>query len=131
MTELYERRSTQLVGSSSAPTLGRDFVNEALADWGVQDVFCDVALVTSELVANAVRHVGGSLTVAVALVPDDRVRLEVRDASPRQPVVDSLNSSRAGGWGLHIVDQLATRWGSEPGADGKVVWCEFSKCVPR
>ncbi len=126
MTEVYERRSRRFSGSSAAPNLGRDFVNDALADWGVQDDFRDVGLVTSELVTNAVRHVGGPFTLAVALVPD-RVRIEVSDASSRQPLPEALNSNRAGGWGLKIVEQLATTWGSEPQANGKVVWCEVTR----
>jgi anti-sigma regulatory factor (Ser/Thr protein kinase) len=126
MKEPYERRSRRFAASSMAPALGRDFVNGALAEWGIDDELRDVALVTSELIANVVRHVGGPFTLAVA-VASDRVRIEVSDASPRQPVSESLNSNREGGWGLQLVDQLASTWGSESRAHGKVVWCEFTK----
>ena len=129
MKELSERRSQRFSCSSAAPTLGRDFVSDALTDWGVGDEFPDVALLTSELVTNAVRHAGGPCTLAVALVPD-RVRVEVFDSSRRRPVPEPRDSHRAGGWGLQIVDQLATRWGSESRGDGKVVWCELSRGKP-
>jgi anti-sigma regulatory factor (Ser/Thr protein kinase) len=130
MQEAYERRSRRFAGSSTAPTLSRDFVSDALGDWGIEDEFCDVALVTSELVANAVCHAGGPFTLAVAHGPD-HVRIEVSDASPLQPAPEFLNSDRAGGWGLLVVDHLATQWGSESRANGKVVWCDFSKRALR
>jgi anti-sigma regulatory factor (Ser/Thr protein kinase) len=126
MKDLPERRSQRFACSSAAPTLGRDFVSDALTDWGVRDEFPNVALVTSELVTNAVRHAGGPCTLAVALVPD-RVRVEVFDGSTRRPVPEPRDSHRIGGWGLQIIDELATQWGSEPRADGKVVWCEVGR----
>lgn len=89
--EVNERRSRWFAGSNTAPALGRDFVNGVLSDWGIEEEFRDVALVTAELVANAVRHAGGSLTLAVALIPD-RVRIEVADGSRQQPVSEPLTS---------------------------------------
>jgi anti-sigma regulatory factor (Ser/Thr protein kinase) len=129
MEELHERTSRRFTGSGTAPALGREFVSDALAYWGIQDEFPDVGLVTSELVTNAVRHVGGRFTLTVALVPD-RVRIEVSDTSSRRPVLHAHDPTRVGGWGLEIVQQLASNWGSEPQADGKVVWCELSKATP-
>ena len=104
----------------------RRFVTAVLATWGVGDEFVGVPLVTSELVTNAVLHVGGDVVVSVALA-SDRVRVEVSDDSPALPAMRDLDGARDGGWGLHIVDRVGSRWGLEPRADGKTVWCE----VPR
>ena len=105
------------------PALARRFINSALATWGVEDLFVDVPLLASELVTNAVRHVGSSIVLAVYLATD-RVRLEVRDASERPPVMSDLASTHGGGWGLHIVERLATQWGIEASTGGKTIWCE-------
>jgi hypothetical protein len=54
------------------------------------------------------------------------VRVEVEDVSPQMPAV--VADPETSGYGLHIVDRLATRWGVESsGADGKVVWFEISR----
>jgi anti-sigma regulatory factor (Ser/Thr protein kinase) len=89
----------------------------------VCDAFADLPLLASELVTNAVRHADGD--VALSLVFDhDRVRLAVSDRSVKSPRMRDLEGARDGGWGLHIVDRLASSWGLETGDDGKTVWCE-------
>ena len=91
--------------------------------WGVTDGFADAPLVMSELVTNAVRHAGSEMVVTATLQPD-RLRLEVSDLSADLPVMGELAAARDGGWGLHIVEHLATTWGLETSAGGKSVWCE-------
>ena len=83
-----------------------------------------VALLTSELTANAVNHADTDLTLQLDLTPD-RLRVEVRDGAageprPRQPRHDDPT-----GRGLMIVDALADRWGVEPTPPGKTVWFEL------
>ncbi len=91
----------------------------------------DAALVASELVSNAVLHSGAGeddrLTVEVA-VSRDRVLISVIDpgrsggaARPR------CRTDRLGGFGLRLVEQLATRWGSDR-AGGHRVWAELPVC---
>ena len=52
----------------------------------------------------------------------DRVRIEVRDDGigfrPRSRTADQ---DVRGGWGLHLVEQLADEWGVEPGVQN-CVW---------
>ena len=50
--------------------------------------------------------------------------VEVFDADLRLPRIRSAMETDEGGRGLYLVDQLATRWGSRPTADGKAVWFE-------
>jgi anti-sigma regulatory factor (Ser/Thr protein kinase) len=80
-----------------------------------EDVMADVRLLVSELVTNSVRHsgVGPPSSVGLDIAFDaSTIRVEVRDRGtgfeprPRDP-----DRSRAGGWGLYLVDRLADRWG--------------------
>jgi hypothetical protein len=51
--------------------------------------------------------------------------VEVFDADLRLPRIRSAAATDEGGRGLYLVDQLASRWGSRPTADGKAVWFEL------
>ena len=85
----------------------------------------DALLLVTELVANAVRHGEGPVTLALTR-DHGRLRVEVTDASPRRPRPRDRGVEAESGRGLQIVDVLATRWGSEPaGSAGKTVWFEL------
>jgi anti-sigma regulatory factor (Ser/Thr protein kinase) len=120
---MRQRETCVLPRSMTAPALARGFVSSALASWAVCDSFADVPLLASELVTNAVRHANGDVALTVGL-DDHRVRLAVSDNSRELPVMGDLETARDGGWGLHIVDRLASSWGLESDDDGKTVWCE-------
>jgi len=77
-------------------------------------------LVVSELVANAVLHGWGHVSLRL-VDTDDGLRIEVADANPEPPVPTDGHSTRVGGFGMQIVDRLA-EWGWEPTSGGKVVW---------
>ena len=117
------QESCVLPNSVTAPALARGFVSSTLSSWQVSDAFADVPLLVSELVTNAVRHAQGDVALSLRLEPD-RVRVAVTDTSDALPVVGDLDTARTGGWGLHIVERLASRWGLETQPDGKTVWCE-------
>jgi anti-sigma regulatory factor (Ser/Thr protein kinase) len=117
--------SRALAQSQNAPSLARRFVSSTLDTWGVGEAFADVPLVTSELVTNAVQHAGSAVDVTLDLTPE-RLRLEVSDCSEQPPVLGDVADAHNGGWGLHIVALLASRWGLESRADGKTVWCEVA-----
>src|SRR4051794_8798135 len=71
-----------------------------------------VRLLVSELVANGVRHAAGDepLTLVVAL-DADRLRVEVHDRGAGfEPGVPTPRGAE-GGYGLFLVDRLASRWG--------------------
>jgi anti-sigma regulatory factor (Ser/Thr protein kinase) len=101
-----------------------DAIRDANAPAGDDDA---AALVTSELVTNALMH--GSRPFAVAVdTARDRTRVEVWDSNPgtavrvrdRMPTVDDV-----GGWGLTIVNRLSDDWGVCRADDRKFVWAEF------
>jgi anti-sigma regulatory factor (Ser/Thr protein kinase) len=92
-------------------------------------VWEDMRLLVTELVTNGVRHGSerGPLGVSVA-VADERVRVEVTDCgrgfSP--PAAPMPHADGSGGWGLQLVDRVATTWGVDV-ADETCVWFELAR----
>jgi len=120
------RDSCVLRPTLDAPAAARDFVATRLAGWGLATTYPDVELLTSELVTNAIRHARGDVEVRIELLAPDCLRVEVRDLSERLPVMRPLDSARDGGWGLHIVGRIASRWGLEQRTGEKTIWCEIA-----
>jgi anti-sigma regulatory factor (Ser/Thr protein kinase) len=90
--------------------------------WEQQPLTDDAELIITELVSNAVRHVGGQLDLMVAL-RERFLHLSVRDTSPVTPRLTLPDpDTGAGGRGLLLVDCVAAGWGSIVGPGGKVVW---------
>jgi anti-sigma regulatory factor (Ser/Thr protein kinase) len=83
----------------------------------------DLALAVSELVTNAIRYGGEPLTLDVQTRPDG-VRVEVTDGDPTPITVATPDELDTGRRGLVLVAALCARWGWEPLAHGKRVWCE-------
>jgi anti-sigma regulatory factor (Ser/Thr protein kinase) len=72
----------------------------------------NLALLVSELVTNSLRHAtfGPESWVRVeATIGADSVRVEVADPGERFPTAPDLGEE--GGWGLILVDRVASRWG--------------------
>ena len=55
----------------------------------------------------------------------EAVWVEVFDPDLRLPRLRTARATDEGGRGLYLVEQLATRWGSRPTAEGKAVWFEL------
>jgi anti-sigma regulatory factor (Ser/Thr protein kinase) len=83
-------------------------------------------LVLSELVTNAVLHGAEPIEVYVSR-DDDLLRIEVSDGGSRGDGVTprTHDDPRPGGRGLHIVNSLASRWGTTDNDGGKTVWAEI------
>ena len=126
-----QTRRLALFGATGVVGRCRDFTRKAVEEWGWYDgdedrcaVADDVLLLVSELVANACLHAGGPEELVLDL-DARRLRVEVVDASPVQPVPRSPGDvSQPGGHGLRVVDRLAREWGSQPRGSGKAVWIE-------
>ena len=86
----------------------------------------DAALCLSELVTNAIQHPGrgGKLELSLAL-ETDRLRVEVADEGRGFEQAEPTRGDERG-WGLFLVDNLADRWGVEPG-ERTVVWFEIAR----
>ena len=112
-----------------APREARGLV-KALRPHVDRPVFDSVLLLVSELVTNSVRHGHAGpedhVDLAVQLHPAT-VRVVIRDAGDsfveRAPPTDPLQE---GGWGLHLVDVLADRWGIRHGGSTEV-WAELDR----
>jgi anti-sigma regulatory factor (Ser/Thr protein kinase) len=83
------------------------------------------ALLVNELVANAIAHGEGSISLAVE-IRADCVRVAVTDEGEELPVLLASSPTAEGGRGLSIVNALATTWGVDPEGDRKSVWFEVA-----
>ncbi len=106
----------------SAADRGRRHVAEACRDFD-DDFRLTAALLTSELVTNALEHGTGDIDVLVSPISAG-LRVDVADTSSAEPVRRSPGLEDEGGRGLLIVESLATAWGIEPlpQGGGKSVW---------
>jgi anti-sigma regulatory factor (Ser/Thr protein kinase) len=119
----------QLPRASEAPGCARLRLEEWFAAELDQAGLGTAKLLASELVTNAVLHGAGEITLRAAL-DDDRLLVEVIDqGSGFERVVGEQNFEKIGGWGLHIVDTEASRWGVHEGTTH--VWFELERPGPR
>jgi anti-sigma regulatory factor (Ser/Thr protein kinase) len=107
--------------SGVQPAGARYLLRSILA--GVPTETIEIAeLLTSELVANALVHGSGDVTLAIDL-EEDSLRVEVHDFDPTldlEPLHLEVTSNH--GRGLAIVEALASSWGIEQRIAGKAVW---------
>ncbi|UNO41757.1 ATP-binding protein [Streptomyces sp. MST-110588] len=111
--------------------LARDFVHQALVEWGVGERTDEVLLCVSELTTNALQHgvpPGRGFRLHLWVTDEGTLRLEVHDSGaghPRVRAVPEDASDGESGRGLLLVETLADRWGVGRRNPGKTVWCEF------
>jgi len=90
-----------------------------------EDQLRTAALLTSELVTNALLHGEGSITLRANL---DEVRLLVEvidEGHGLHPAERRRDRHRVGGYGLRIVDREASHWGTREGTTH--VWFELAR----
>jgi MEDS: MEthanogen/methylotroph, DcmR Sensory domain len=113
--------------SRDAPAAARHFAADALRRLGAADLADPVALVVTELAANAVIHAHSGFTVDLSLYRDV-LRISVHDAGPLPAADGAAPLPAAPLHGLGAVDALASRWGVRPlGHAGKSVWVELRR----
>lgn len=82
-----------------------------------------LALLTTEVVSNAVRHGGGDGDVVLeGRHQGSKITVRVTDHGEGQPVLRRPGPTEMGGRGIDIVDRLAADWGVDVAALGKTVW---------
>ena len=89
------------------------------------EVLEDLQLVVSELVTNSVKFgPQRNITLSLQLGTDGLVRGEVIDQGDGERAKIELipEPTLEGGWGLHLVDRVAQRWGVHEGSTH--VWFE-------
>jgi anti-sigma regulatory factor (Ser/Thr protein kinase) len=139
----------EFAAEREAPGRARRLVVASLRQRGHDESLVqDAALVLSELATNAVVHADSPFSVAVrargsvlrvavqdarpldAAAPEQRGAPErgsapERDWAPEQGSAPGQGLTARPGHGLGLIDVLATRWGVEATASGKVVWAEL------
>jgi anti-sigma regulatory factor (Ser/Thr protein kinase) len=113
---------------SSVPA-ARHLARTQLADWGLDEQREVAELLVSELVTNALRHASGPIGLTLCAT-DGVLRCEVRDADAARPHVCHPRDSDEGGRGLHMVEALSRRWGTDRTSEGKTVWFELPAHEP-
>jgi anti-sigma regulatory factor (Ser/Thr protein kinase) len=98
---------------------------------GVSETVIESArLLVTELVTNSLLHgiAEGDGWIDVVIERKARcLRIEVADpaSAGRRPVLRNVDPTSTSGWGLQLVDRLASDWGIETGS-GTCVWCEIA-----
>jgi len=121
-----------LPGIPGSVPVARRHVRDALGLHGLGEFAQDAAIITSELVANAVQHArdNGAQTIGVTLthagIPA-AVTIVVSDSSPQVPVRRDTPAGSEQGRGLQIVEALSAHWGWRCGGGRKVVFAVLAR----
>ena len=112
-----------------APRTARAVVRRRLAGLLDDGVLADVELLVSELATNSVRHgladEASPVRLELEIEPGQRVHVRWCDHGPGfGEVLDAPRQDGTGGYGLVLVERLASRWGTER-EDGFCVWFEL------
>lgn len=120
--QIHER----LVAGPAGVRQARGLVRRQLLEVGRSDLVDTGELLASELVTNALLHVGTWVDLDV-VASSECLQVNVSDASPELPRVSAYSLSAGTGRGLRMVQSLADSWGAEPtAAGGKTVWFRVS-----
>jgi two-component sensor histidine kinase len=105
----------------------RDRVRYLLRDRVDDGLLIDLQLIVSELVTNSVRYgPGQTIEVEIAVAESGSITGEVEDHG-RGEVAMRETTDDPGGFGLRIVDALASRWGVCEGSTR--VWFELGSAA--
>jgi len=113
--------------TAESASVARWLVNDLLGDLVDTDTRDTAALLTTELVSNAIRHTRDELVISVRLAAG-RLRVGVSDSSHRRPQLVQVGGRDTSGRGLHLVEAMADTWGVDPDERGlgKTVWFELA-----
>ena len=116
-----------LPAGPGAPATARAALTRWLTGQVPGEVLADARLLASELVANSAGTAerleeGSSLQFAVQL-KDGAIRVDVRGLAERPEVPAAPAREPGGGFGLQLVEALATRWGADR-TGGTHLWFE-------
>ena len=117
-------RTLMIQRDAKAPRKAREAAAEMLREVDSR-LIADTQLMLSELMTNAVEYGRGPIELRIETLGSRRISCAVVDRGEGfTPVVGKGPPTEDGGWGLHLVDQLADAWGIRSG--GADVWFELS-----
>ena len=125
MSMATERLELTINGGTSAPARARTALKAF--EGSLRHLADDVHLLISELVTNAVVHGGADsdTPIGVWIEASSRgIRGEIWHPGPRFEARPRPEEQK---FGLHLVDQLADRWGHEPTGGLNRIWFEFDR----
>ncbi|GAA0541072.1 ATP-binding protein [Paractinoplanes ferrugineus] len=124
-----ERVNVELEPQVGAARRSRELISGACSEWGRAELAGSACIVVTELVNNVVQHAHTEMTLLLA-VHGEAVSVAVRDHSAGVPSFTGAPAPTSyGGRGMLLIDSVASRWGSLPLTDGKVVWALISDDV--
>ncbi|GAO11174.1 ATP-binding protein [Streptomyces lydicamycinicus] len=106
----------------------RRIIRAELARWGLHEHADTAELLVSELVTNALQHAWGPIRLRMSHSVDGRtLRCDIADGCPATPPAarPPARTDEEHGRGLHLVEQLSTRWGILRTPAGKLIWFEL------
>jgi len=113
-------RVLRLSSTARSTTDARRFVLSALSEWDLESLHDTAALLTSEVVTNAVLHARTDIELTVRRL-EDGISIEVTDGSTRAPVRRTHLEEATTGRGIDLLEQLADDWQVDLRPDGKTV----------
>jgi anti-sigma regulatory factor (Ser/Thr protein kinase) len=116
----------RMASGPAAPWQARQHVRSGLHAKLSAGRMCDLVLLTSELVTNAVEYSEAGPLDLTVVRGDTFTRIEVSNPSEtwaEAPERQSPEADQVGGWGLFLVEQLSERWGTRD--SHCTVWFEF------
>ena len=119
---LQRTRRIQLNAGPEAAAKARRHVRAALYAWDVPVEETVAALLTSELVTNAIRYETGETVMLVISSTCGQFRVDVHDTSCFVPIPVHGPADAEAGRGLMLVSSLSSQWGFYPTTAGKAVF---------
>jgi anti-sigma regulatory factor (Ser/Thr protein kinase) len=114
--------------ASSVGAARRRLMSDLMSADIYDSAVCDVALVISELLSNALRHAAPLPRSKIRIawrIDADSVRVSVSDGGGLTvPELGEPTPGATGGRGLRIVEKLSRRWGTSASDEGTTVWAE-------
>jgi anti-sigma regulatory factor (Ser/Thr protein kinase) len=119
---LQRKQRFPLAAGPAAAAAARSRVREAICAWDVPVDPSVAALLTSELVTNAIRYEPGGTISLVITCAYNQLHVDVHDTSPDLPMPVEGPVDAEAGRGLVLVASFSASWGYYRTATGKAVY---------